>query len=107
MRDKPDSKSEASGLIYMFGGFALYTILMVYLMIQKSKDIPIIDNLSKLNSWIFYSVAFILVLLSILKKKLDKDKKYDESSLIFIVFSNLNIFFVGVLFSMMFFTLIL
>ena len=103
MRDKPDSKSEASGFIYMFGGFALYTSVMVYLMIQKGKGTPFIDNLLSFNSFFLYASFLIAFLLNKLKKKPAFDIRGVNRKYLIAIWSFLG----GIMISIMFFILIL
>jgi hypothetical protein len=68
-------KSEAPGWIGLGFGFIGYTMFMFFLLSERTNGIHYFENLALFNKNIMYLMSFLLVTMSIGKKRLLTDEK--------------------------------
>ncbi|MDH1801704.1 hypothetical protein [Acinetobacter johnsonii] len=99
-------KSEAPGWIGFGFGFIGYTMLMFFLLSERTNGIHYFENLALFNKNIMYLMSFLLVTMSIGKKRLFTDEKENSPLWIDVYVAPFIFFLIGILFPAMFFVLI-
>ena len=99
-------KSEALGWIGLGFGFIGYTMLMFFLLSERTNGIHYFENLALFNKNIMYLMSFLLVTMSIGKKRLFTDAKGNSPLWIDVYVAPFIFFLIGILFPAMFFVLI-
>ena len=100
-------KSEAPGWIGLGFGFIGYTMFMFFLLSERTNGIHYFENLALFNQNILYFLAFLLVTLSIGKKRLFTDGHGNSPVWVDRYVAPFVFFLLGVIFPAMFFILII
>jgi hypothetical protein len=101
------SKSEASGWMCCGTGFIGYTVFIFFLLSERTHGIHYSENLALFNQNILYFLAFLLVTLSIGKKRLFTDGHGNSPVWVDRYVAPFVFFLLGVIFPAMFFILII